>query len=72
MAFLFDRMRDLATGRDDVSAKAVAARLTGAAAAVAGVAAVDKARSEDPDRETAEAPPDAEADIRTALRPDGE
>ncbi len=64
-ASLFDRMRDLATGRGDVSAKAVAAGVTGAAAAAAGVAALAKARSGSSDAEAAEPRPVEGADIRT-------
>ena len=60
-ASLFDRMRDLATGRGDVSGKAVAAGVAGAAAAAAGVAAVAKARSGTED----ESQPVVEADVRT-------
>ena len=62
VASLFDRLRDLATGRGDVSAaKAVAAGVTGAAAAAAGVAAVAKARSGGSD----EPQPVVEADVKT-------
>ena len=63
-ASLFDRMRDLATGRGDVSAKAVAAGVAGAAAAAAGVTAVAKARSGNSE-ETAEPQPVVEADVKT-------
>ena len=52
VASLFDRMRDLATGRGDVSTKAVAA----------GVTAVAKARSGNSDAETQ---PVGEADVHT-------
>ena len=65
IASLFDRMRDLASGRGDVSAKAVAAGVTGAAAAAAGVAAVAKARSGGSDEEAGAAEPVVEADVRT-------
>lgn len=59
---LFDRMRDLATGRGDVSGKAVVAGVTGAAAVAAGVTAVAKARSGDSD---AQPQPVVEADVHT-------
>jgi hypothetical protein len=65
MASLFDRMRDLATGRGDVSAKAVVAGAAGVAAAAAGVTAVAKARSGGSDAEEAEARPAVEADVHT-------
>ena len=63
MASLFDRMRDLATGRGDasISGKAVAAGVAGAAAAAAGAAAVAKARSGD----SPEDQPVVEADLKT-------
>ena len=71
MASLFDRMRDLATGRGDVSGKAVAAGVAGATAAAAGVAAVAKARSGSADERPAEAdvhtpPPPESATLRRA------